>query len=100
LPYRARNNLFLHAEYSIKGVRPWYEFSFISGSYFDPANLLPSISGIPPRYIHDAGIDWTMPWVPLTLSVECRNIGNDMSQDYAGYPLPGRSFYGKISFRI
>jgi iron complex outermembrane receptor protein len=100
LPYRARHNLFLHAEYDWKGLRPWYEFSLISGSWFDPANLRPTPDGIPARLNHDAGIAWTMPWAPVTLSIECRNMGDAMVQDFAGYPLPGRSFYGSASFKL
>jgi iron complex outermembrane receptor protein len=100
LPYRPRNNLFARPEFRWKWFAVWYEFNFVSGNFFDPANLLPTPAGVPPRYIHNAGISCALPKGGVTLAIEGKNLSNSHIEDFAGYPLPGISFFGSVTWKL
>ncbi|MBI5528561.1 MAG: TonB-dependent receptor, partial [Deltaproteobacteria bacterium] len=100
LPYRPRHSLFGRAEIPFEGFTPFFEYVFVSGNFFDPANMRPTPSGVPVRRIQNAGVTWTSKDGMLTLSIEAKNIENADVQDFAGYPLPGRSFFGSMSLKL
>jgi len=100
LPYRPKNTLFVRAEYEWEWLKVWYEFNFISDNYFDTANLLPTPSGVPPRYIHNAGVAFLIPRVNIRLALEGKNLSNCRVEDFAGYPLPGISFFGSVTWKL
>ena len=50
----------------------------------------------PPWRIHNVGVEWRSPSGMLALYVEGKNLDNAAIQDFAGYPLPGRSFFGTM----
>ena len=100
LPYRPRHSFFGRMEVTYEGFRPFYEFTFVSGNYFDPANMRPGPGGVPDRRIHNAGVEWRSPGGMWVLSVEGRNLDDGAIQDFAGYPLPGRAFYGTATLKL
>jgi iron complex outermembrane receptor protein len=100
LPYRPRHSFFGRAEMPFEGLTPYFEYVFVSGNYFDPANMRPTPSGVPARRIQNAGVSWTSGEGTLTVSVEAKNLENQDIQDFAGYPLPGRSVFGAVTMKL
>jgi hypothetical protein len=47
---------------------------------------------------YGAGVEVVLPIAGIALGFEVRNAGNDQQVDALGYPLPGRSFFGTISW--
>lgn len=95
LPGIPQNEAYLRVDYHPWDVVPFYELSFTSDNFLDPANLIE----VPSRLIHSLGLQWQLPWSPLVLTFEARNITDNQIADVAGFPLPGRSFYGTVAYR-
>ncbi|MBI2982514.1 MAG: TonB-dependent receptor [Deltaproteobacteria bacterium] len=68
---------------------------FIDGNFLDTQNLL----RVNNRLLLGSGISWT-PVKKATLSLDAKNLLNDRISDVVGFPLPGRSFYGKVDLAI
>lgn len=95
LPGIPKNEAYLRIDYHPWDVVPFYELSFTSDNFLDRANLLE----VPSRTIHSLGVRYDLPWMPLTLTFEARNITDNQIADVAGFPLPGRSFFGTVAYR-
>lgn len=95
LPGIPQNEAYLRVDYHPWDLVPFYELSFASDNFLDPANLIE----VPSRLIHSLGLRYDIPWTPLTLTFEARNITNNQIEDVAGFPLPGRSFFGTVAYR-
>lgn len=75
--------------------RPFYELAFTSANFTDAANL----REVPSRTIHTVGLRTLLFDGALSLTFEARNLTDDQVQDVAGFPLPGRSFFGTVAYR-
>ena len=87
LPGRFENTGSIKLESRNTFFKPYYEFLYASGLYYDSANLLPAEV----KREHNLGISFLINKV--TLTAEIKNIGDDHYQDFNGYPTPGRSYW-------
>lgn len=95
LPGIPQNEAYLRIDYHPWDLVPFYELAFTSDNFLDRANLIE----VPSRTIHSLGLRYDLPWTPLTLTFEARNITDNQIADVAGFPLPGRSFFGTVAYR-
>lgn len=95
LPGIPANEGYARVDYHPWDLVPFYELSFASGNFLDPANLIE----VPSRVIHTLGLQYHLPFAPLTLTFEARNFTNNQIEDVAGFPLPGLSFFGTAAYR-
>jgi iron complex outermembrane receptor protein len=72
-----------------------YEHNYTGANYRDRANTEPSF--IQSRIYHNI-LFQVFPFSGLTCSFEIRNITSNQTRDINGYPLPGRSCLGSISY--
>lgn len=71
------------------------EYNFISGNYLDTQNIL-EVTG---RTFVNLGASITpAKWVNINFTA--KNITNDQTFDVIGFPLPGRSYWGAVTFTI
>jgi vitamin B12 transporter len=93
LPGRPADELYTRLEVFNSRGKLFYEFNYVSGNYLDELNFLP----VPSRDVHSLG--WSLQVLPaLTLSFEARNITDNQVSDVGGFPLPGRSYFGRVAF--
>jgi len=89
LPGRPRDESSLQLLLTQLHWRSSYEFHSISSNFLDRANLSPISS----RTLHDVGFGLT-PWhAGAEWFGEVRNVTDRRVEDFAGYPLPGRTLY-------
>ncbi len=69
-----------------------YTLNFTSGNFLDGANIKEARK----REIHNARMIFT-PVDNLSLSAEVQNVTDNQISDIAGYPLPGRAWFGNLS---
>ena len=98
LPLRPMHEGYARLEYDPRDwVRLWSDFNYVSGDYWDRANLYL----VPQRQIYNAGaaVDVLRRDTKsvITVSLEGKNLGDNRIADVAGYPLPGRSFYVSLA---
>jgi len=74
--------------------RVFYELDFIAGNFLDRANE----RFIDNRLLHNLGLRLALPLPGVWLDFEVRNAGSDQTPDVLGFPVPGVSFYGTISY--
>ena len=68
----------------------FYELNFIGDYYLDRANFYK----VKERTIHNIGITaWYKKERNPTLTFEIKNLTDERSYDFLGYPLPGRAYY-------
>jgi outer membrane receptor protein involved in Fe transport len=53
---------------------------------------------VPARQLYGVGLSVTPFDRKLTLTFEARNLTDDRTSDFAGFPLPGRSFFGTVQY--
>lgn len=87
LPGRFEHSGSLKLEGRYSFIKPYYEFLYASGLYYDSANLLPA----PVKREHNLGLTFFIDKV--TLTAEIKNIGDDHYEDFNGFPTPGRSYW-------
>ncbi len=95
LPGRPQYELFNRIEIFTRHFRLFHEIEFIDECYLDRANL----RKIDSRTFQNAGFSWS-PTKHIVCTFEVKNISDRHSEDVAGYPLPGRSFFGSIEARF
>lgn len=93
LPGRPRQELYLRAALSAGPGTLYYEFNFVGGNFLDQVNF----DAVPSRDIHTLGATWRIagPWA---LHFQARNLTDNQINDVAGFPLPGRAFFGSVAF--
>jgi iron complex outermembrane receptor protein len=104
LPGRPRHDLYSRAEYRRDEGRLFYELSFVAENFLDQANFLvvnaraiqtlgieADVAALGRRFGSDA-----VARVPLVATFEVRNFTDNQVEDVAGYPLPGRAFFGSV----
>ena len=87
LPGRFEHSFFSKLQASAGMLKPYYEFSYESGLFYDSANLLAA----PAKSVHNLGVSVAIK--KLTITGEVKNIGNDNYEDFNGFPTPGRSYW-------
>lgn len=95
LPGRPRDELY--ARLGVERGR-WslsYELNIVGGNFLDRANF----DRVARRGLHGAGVAFS-PNLWLRLGIEGRNLGDERAEDVAGFPLPGRSFFGTIKVTL
>lgn len=75
--------------------RVFADLTFIDGNFLDTQNIL----RVGNRTLAGAGLSFK-PVKKVTTSFEAKNLLNDRVVDVVGFPLPGRSFYGKVELSI
>lgn len=73
--------------------RVWFDANVIADNFLDTANT----ERVPRRDLFGAGFSLE-PWPRVRASFEVRNLGDDQTRDALDFPLPGRAFYGTLSF--
>lgn len=95
LPGRPRNELHLGiALTQPRWGKVFYSFDYMDGNYLDRYGYLE----VPARSIHNAGVTIT-PTRQLSFTFEVKNIGNEQIYDVIGYPLPGTSYFGTVTYK-
>ncbi len=104
LPGRPRHDLYHRTEVRRDEGRLFYELSFVAENFLDQANFLV----VNARAIHTLGLEAdvaalgrrlrsdALARVPLVATFEVRNFTDNQVEDVAGYPLPGRAFFGSV----
>lgn len=92
LPGRFETAYAAKIEWKYSGFGIYAEYIAESNMYYDAANLLKAEN----KAEISAGLSWLYKSVLLTL--EAKNIGDDLYEDFNGYPLPGRSYFFSIKF--
>jgi iron complex outermembrane receptor protein len=62
--------------------------------YYDTANLIEAED----KSEINAGATWL--YRSFQLNIEAKNIGDNLYEDYNGYPLPGRSWYVSMKYTL
>jgi iron complex outermembrane receptor protein len=108
LPGRPAHEAYARAELSWDAGRPlplgdaaarawpgsvWFDANIIADNFLNEANT----EHVPRRDLFGAGLTLE-PLARLKVSFEARNLGDDQTSDALDFPLPGRSFYGTVSW--
>jgi len=97
LPHRPMHKISFSFKISTKYFAVSYSLNYTGAVFRDRINS--AFYYIPQKSIHDLEIK-IFPIKKLILSFKIKNIGDNLTTDIIGYPLPGRSFYGSISYKI
>jgi len=73
--------------------RWWFDANIIADNFLDTANT----QLVPRRELFGTGLTLE-PTARLKISFEARNLTDDQTRDALDFPLPGRSFYGTVSW--
>lgn len=95
LPGRPEVELFVRSELFNHRAKIFHEYSYLSNSFLDQAN----IRFVDDRIIHNAGFS-IYPVKSITLTFEVKNIEDEQVSDVLGFPLPGRSYFGTVLFEF
>ena len=95
LPERPADELYTRVELFSERGRAYYEFNFVSGNFLDQINF----DLVPSRGVHTIGAAYRIV-EPVTMSVEARNLTDNRISDVAGFPLPGRAFFGTVAVKF
>ncbi len=97
LPGRTSDEVSASAAVALGGGRLFYEFTYVGRNYVDVQNT-PS-AALPARYLHDIGYHLRLRR-GLTLTAEIDNLTGRRTLDVARFPLPGRSFSGRLAWEF
>ncbi|MCW5893481.1 MAG: TonB-dependent receptor [bacterium] len=108
LPGRPAHEAYARAELAWSPARPlplgawaarvwpgrlWLDANLIADNWLDTANT----QLVAQRDIYGVGFELE-PFAPLRIGFEVLNFTNDQTRDALDFPLPGRSFYGTVSW--
>lgn len=94
LPGRPRDEGALQISHARPRWQVGYELHLVSANYLDRANL----ARIPARALHDLAAAFRTG--PAEWIAECVNLTDRRVEDFAGFPLPGRSFFVGARVRL
>jgi iron complex outermembrane receptor protein len=77
----------------MRGAKIYSEYVLNKELYYDTANLLEAED----KKELNVGLSWLLGHFLLTL--EANNLQDNQYEDFNGYPLPGRSFFGAITYK-
>ena len=92
LPGRYASSYLLRLEARDKRFATHIEYIQEEEMYYDTANLLKAKD----KKEFNAGIAWLI--TPLKISLEAKNLTDELHEDFNGFPMPGRSFYASLKF--
>ncbi len=95
LPGQPRSDVVGRVEWRDAPVTLFNEVEYLGPNFLDPANL----QQVSDRFLVAAGAKLRVGG-QLTFTVEGRNLADDRVSDVIGYPLPGRSFFGSVEWRL
>lgn len=95
LPGRPRHEASARAALFNAWGRVFTDLTFQDGNFLDSQNIL----RVDHRLLMGAGFSITIP-KQLTWGLEGKNLLNDRIEDVVGFPLPGRSLFGKLELKI
>lgn len=95
LPGRPRDELYLRAAIEQGPASLSYELNYIGGNFLDRVNF----REVDSRTLHALGVA-LHPLAWLRLGIEARNLTDQQTEDVAGFPLPGRSFFGTMKVSL
>ncbi|HNX51458.1 MAG TPA: TonB-dependent receptor [Thermoanaerobaculaceae bacterium] len=96
LPSRPRDEVAVQTALARHRWRVFHDYHFVSANWLDRYNAERAKA----RNIHDVGLGLRYSLSGVEWTAECRNVGDVRVQDYAGYPLPGRTFYTGLTLQI
>jgi outer membrane receptor protein involved in Fe transport len=73
-----------------------YEFEYIAKNFLDRANAFV----VDNRTLHNVRLTVLPFGTALKLTFEAKNITDTQVEDFRGFPLPGRSFFGTVEGRF
>ena len=95
LPGRPRHEASARATLFNRWGRLFTDLTFIDDNYLDTQNVL----RVDSRLL--LGVGFSVNFLKrFTTSFEAKNLINNRVSDVVGFPLPGRSYYGKVEIRI
>lgn len=92
LPGRFQTQFNARMERSWRGVVLYYAYRYEAGAYYDSPNLLET----PDVQRHDLGVRGAIG--QLGWSLQALNLGNSHSEQFNGYPMPGRRWLLSLSY--
>lgn len=95
IPGRPKHQFFAETEYQYRWLKPFVELNILGRNYLDAQNLL----RVNRRSLLGAGVHLT-PWKKASFSFAIRNLLNSKIGDIAGFPLPGRSYWGEFLIKL
>ena len=95
LPGRPMHEASLRLTGHVQPVRVFTEMTYQDDNYLDTANLL----RVNNRFFASSGVVVKF-FRRFTASFEAKNLLNNRIEDLVGFPLPGRSFYGRLEFEL
>jgi iron complex outermembrane recepter protein len=96
LPHRPMHEFSGNIRFFNKSLSLGYGINFIASNYRDRQNS--EFYKIESRVIHN--LIFNLKVYNTDISIEAKNFTNNMVRDSIGSPLPGRSFYAKLSAKI
>ncbi|MEE9291397.1 MAG: TonB-dependent receptor, partial [Acidobacteriota bacterium] len=97
LPGRPREEISADAGLRLGRGRLSYRFTYVGENFVDQQNT--GSEALEERYLHDLGYRIDLPH-GLQATVEIKNITDDENVDVARFPLPGRSYHGRLTWRF
>lgn len=97
LPHRPLYQANLELGYNTKYITPSIILAYRGSIFRDRANS--AFYFQKQRFILDSSIN-IKPYTGLQIITEIKNITNDRSVDFIGYPLPGREYYVSLKYQI
>ncbi len=92
LPGQAQQSLSIYLDHQINDLQLYYEFIGKANRFYDTANLLPAAD----QSVHTVGLKLRKK--RHEISLELNNIGNDVYEDFNGFPKPGRALFMTYSY--
>ena len=96
LPTRPRHDLNAAVSWVEEWWRLTYELHYIGANYLDRANM----REVDARDLHNVIFKLETPVNGLSFSLEVRNVTDNQTSDVSGYPLPGRTAYSTVSYKM
>ncbi len=96
LPGRPRHELHQAFELFTDLGKLVYEFDYIAQNFLDRANAFV----VDDRALHNLRVTGLPFGKSVKLTFEVKNISDNQVEDFRGFPLPGRSFFGTIQGRF
>jgi len=96
LPLRPERQSSARLEWRHARVALASNVEYLGANYLDPYNR----QRVPARTLWGAAVELTPLAAGASLTVEGKNLGDVHAFDVGGYPLPGRSLFAAIEFRL
>ena len=95
LPGRPKHEVSVKVQGDIKKGSVFVSTQWIDSNFLDSLNT----RKVNNRTLFNAGLSYQV-HDKVTLAFEAKNLTNDQIVDVLGFPLPGRSFFGKVVFTL